>query len=102
MPANSITDIKELMKLMTDNKITNLKWGDLEITKVRHDQPVNKQEKSNNLSSIEEDINDPDAILFHSSGGNLSQKQIEQLAYDSPLAVRPREAETPRKKVKGK
>lgn len=65
--------------------------GEIEITKTRYETVP--KEKINNIASSNEVVNDPDELLYWSSSGpQLTQEQINELAVNSPLAVKPKRA----------
>jgi hypothetical protein len=72
--------IKELIKLLVDNKLDTLEFEGLKITRSRHE--ILKAADNKSVSSHQETVTDPDELLFWStSTPSLTQEQISALAF---------------------
>ena len=83
-------DIKELVKLLVENKLDRLKIGDIEICKSRHDQPKVEIKSNNPISN--QVVTDPDELLYWSTSSPVITKEdLEELSENGSGFVKPKQ-----------
>jgi hypothetical protein len=82
--------VKELVRLVVENKLDTLEFEGLRIVKTRHDSVPKPVPDNKPVSSHE--ITDPDEILFYSSSAPaLTQEQIDAMAFSSVPESKPKQ-----------
>lgn len=89
----TVENIEQLVKIACANKLDKLKFGDLEITKTRHDGVKGDAKTLNNPTSV----NDADELLYWStSSPTLTQEQIDALAVNGADLPKPKRTRKPK------
>lgn len=79
-PKYTIKFIKELVKLVVDNKLDNFKLDNIEISKSKHDlTPPAKLDKTNK-QPLSKEYDDEEILFYSTSAPALTLEQIEELS----------------------